>query len=306
MRLHGNESVWSGLRTFLESPRGGLALVVAPTGYGKTTGIRILAHEMKRQTIDIYGSEVAISAREIESTATRQSFGGRALVVLEDVDAWSDKNIQELKLLSKRCSAFGVPIACTASNLYAASLRGVRGNMRAFTLRRLPFGAMRSVVQWHVPKASSVAMRANFEAARGDLRQTLIRTGGIDSHVDRRRDIFEWARGVLASKSEVRVVLEAFRAHSEISLVSILFENYLDNVPGMDMDAIADRAAIFSSMDVLKQRDRFMMPEAAQCTLLGVGSASRRSDGQMRFKMIPRDPVVSDAASRDVPKVLSK
>lgn len=298
MVLHGNDRRWAELRAFVESGSG-VALLVGPVGGGKSTGVRIVAHSLRMQVVDFHGADTKVSLQDIDDAASRQSFGGRSLALLEDVDCWSDLNLTTLRQL---CGGNLPPVVCTAASAFAPSLRGLRERMRTFQLQKLPLAATCAIARWHLPTVSDTTIRGHVEVARGDLRQVLFRVRGIGSTTDARFDIFACARGVLRRTATQSVSMQGVERLAGPALLGVLFENYTDAATGAE--ALAAAAETFSATDAMRVRAHLPTVSESQCVLSMLdGVGKKGGDYALRFSMLPRQPDVR-LTDYDVPTQL--
>ena len=276
-----NKSLWPQLREYLSSPQSKVAMLAGNVGCGKTTSLRILARQLQRSVIEFDCVEFA-TAREIETAATRQSLGvgSRALVVLEDVDTWSDRALVEVLSLCD-CNDARPVIVCTATNVYDLRLRNIRNKVQHFQMRPPSSDDVARVVNFHAP---GVSKREHCK----DLWQAVLRSRGQHgSTVDPRQDLFKWTRGIFSGGGR-EPALAGFRAHSEAALVGVAFENYPD-VATSSIEELADMSDAFSvSHSMQSARAGYGMPEAAQCVLVGGVRGQRPFQAKMRLnKLVP-------------------
>ncbi len=298
MVLHGNDRRWAELRAFVESGSG-VALLVGPVGGGKSTGVRIMAHSLRMQVVDFHGADAAVSLQDIDDAASRQSFGGRSLALLEDVDCWSDLNLTTLRQL---CGGNLPPVVCTAASAFAPSLRGLRERMRTFQLQKLPLAATCAIVRWHLPTVSDATIRMRADEARGDLRQVLFGVRGIGSRTDARFDVFACARGVLRRTATQSASMQGVERLAGPALLGVLFENYTD--AATSAEALAAAAETFSAADVMRLRPHFPTVSESECVLSMLDGVGKKGGNcALRFSMLPRDPGVR-LTDYDVPTQL--
>ena len=292
MKLHGNESVWGRVRNFIHGGTG-FAIITGPVGIGKSAGIRILAHQLGRQIVDFHGVDTLVKRADIETTATRESFGGKVLVVLEDVDVWSEGSLPALKSLCKRRDLPAV--LCTATDLYAASLRGVRESVSSFRLARLEFDSVRAMVRWHVPSASDITIRHARDVVKNDVRQLLFRVKyRTAAAVDSKKNVFEATRSILDGEADVASSLRSLESQDQFAMRSLIFENYADGYKDLDALAVAS--------DALSTADLCPSAESSLVSLMHQGKRSR-VQSKLRFSMIKRTST-REARSADLPRAL--
>lgn len=260
MKIHGNTNTWKKIEDILHS-KNKLVVVHGNTGCGKTTGIHILCKTLNLNVIEIDGSsDFTNFKQELKIAASRQSIGGKSIIVLEDINGWTPDNISTLVEVAKSKLRECCVIICTADDLYCPSLRNLRDHVISFKINTPIFEDICEIVKYHVPGISNNSIKHKIDCSRNDLRQIIMKCKGISSEniTVNTPNIFKACENVLYS--DLQSAITSFYSHDEFIISSMIFNNYIDAACHWtgpfsdisDLEVISQASDVFSITDMFK------------------------------------------------------
>lgn len=259
MRLYGNRQVWQTIKDTIMK-RNTIAVLQGPIGCGKTCGIRIIAHSLKLQIIEIDGScDFTDFETDIKIAASRKSIGGETVIILEDINGWTSDNIKKLHNICvcklKDCCS----IICTCDDIYVPILKNIREVVYHYKLFPLDCDNIFSMVKFHIPDVRPFKIQKLMGECNQDVRQMIMRCKGVESALldSGTPNIFKATEQILYKHKEAEKAIETF---SDYIITSMIFKNYPNAVQDWIgpfsstniHDALADVAESISCSDIMR------------------------------------------------------
>lgn len=260
MKLIGNLSTWDHVKNSITSGNT-VSVIYGPIGCGKTCGLRILAHMMKLQVIEIDGScDFTDFTTQLKVAASRKSLGGRCVIYLEDINGWTCDNIKKLTEISSVRLRNSCSIVCTADDIFLPSLRQLRDHVKSYRLFPLNDTEIHNIVKFHNPSTTFHRCKKILEEyGRNDIRRLIMRCKGTSSEASDSSvvNIFKATEQILYKHAEAEKAFDTFSDHV---VSSMIFRNYPLAVcdwigPFSDFntcDVLADVADVISYADCLR------------------------------------------------------
>ncbi len=235
-------------------------LIYGPTGTGKTAAVRALSSEFEFELVEFGGESERRgenAKRVLGGAASHMGlFGGKRLVLIDDVDAMSKEDSGFVEAVGKLLSGARQPVILTAIDLYERKLSGIRNECVKVQMKKVNSGTVAKVLRGIAreeglsiedERAEEIARRAE-----GDLRCAIndLEALNFSSERNKKKNIFDSVRGMFRAKSYAdgrKATLDAEENHDMLKL-------WMDeNIP-LEYKSVEGQAAAF---EMLSRSDVF-------------------------------------------------
>jgi replication factor C large subunit len=185
-KIVGNEAAVSSLRKYANDIDRGIkrkpVMLSGPSGIGKSFSVRIVAEEHGWNIIELnasdYRNKDAIEKITITATQSKGLFGGRNLILLDEVDELSARHDREAGPAIRRLlQSSRSPVIMTANNRWGLKIAFLRGVVENIEFKRLAQQDVIEVLEAHANvrhiKVDKDIMQAIAKRSNGDARSAI-------------------------------------------------------------------------------------------------------------------------------------
>lgn len=228
--LIGNSDAFAAAREWAASWRDGRPqkplIVCGPPGTGKTALAYALASEFGFELFEFNASDLrdeeAVSGLLGNASSSGSLFGGRRLVLIDDVDALSGREDRGgAGAIAKVLAGSQQPIVLTALDFYDRKLQSIRAHCQHLELRRVHQASIAKLLRCLAQECKMPVLPEQLEkiaaASGGDVRAALNDLQGLNPSASRdsQKNIFEVLRTILKSEKYSEARKAAFSSEVE-------------------------------------------------------------------------------------------